>query len=99
VSRLTSGERKELPNGDFACIDQNGGRHLPIENPSHVRDAMSRWPMTYFDSCAAQEAARRKILAAAHKFGMAVSSDDFISYSQTPPLILLQCFSLGGMRE
>ncbi|HEX5415152.1 MAG TPA: DUF6582 domain-containing protein [Chloroflexota bacterium] len=78
MSRLTSGERKELPDSDFAYIDREGGRHLPIENASHVRDAISRWPLTEFESHQAQEEARKKILEAAHKYGIQVSPTDFI---------------------
>ncbi len=84
MSRLTSGERKALPDSDFAWIDRNGERHLPIENPSHVRDAISRWPLTEFDSCQAQEEARKKILSAARKFCIEVSPDDFIVLNKHP---------------
>lgn len=82
MSRLTSGERKDIPDQDFAWIDQNGGRHLPIEDAEHVRDALSRWPVTHFDNCAAQEGARKKILDAAKKYGIQVSSDDKIVRNQ-----------------
>ena len=86
MSRLTSGQRKALPDQDFAWIDQHGERHLPIENPSHVRDALSRWPLTHFDTCEAQEEARKKILAAAKKFGITVSStDDIVRNHHDPP--------------
>lgn len=84
MTRLTSGERKEIPNRDFAWIDKNGGRHLPIENPSHVRDAISRWPLTEIDSCEAQEEARTRILDAAQKYGIEVSQDDFIVQNKHP---------------
>ncbi|HUX88210.1 MAG TPA: hypothetical protein VMW65_14505 [Chloroflexota bacterium] len=86
MSRLTSGQRKALPNEDFAWIDQNGGRHLPIEYAEHVRDALSRWPLTHFDSCEAQEESRKKILAAAQTFGINVSStDDIVRNHHDPP--------------
>jgi len=78
MSRLTSGERKELPDRDYAYIDRDGGRHLPIENASHVRDAISRWPLTEFDSREAQEEARKRIMEAAKKFGIQASPTDFI---------------------
>ena len=78
MSRLTSGERKELPDRDFAYIDRNGGRHLPIENAEHVRDAISRWPLTEFDSHDSREEARKRILEAAKEFGINVSPSDFI---------------------
>ena len=79
MSRLTSGERKELPDRDFAYVDRNGGRHLPIENAEHVRDAISRWPLTEFDSHEGKEEARKRILEAAKKFGVNVAPSDFIA--------------------
>jgi hypothetical protein len=82
MPRLTSEERHELPNQDFAYIDEKGGRHLSIENAEHVRDAMSRWPRTQFHSKEAQEQARRRILAAAKRFGIEVSPDDKIVRNQ-----------------
>lgn len=85
MARLPSGERQELPEGDFAYIDSRGGRHLPIENASHVRDALSRWPLTHFESCLAQEVARTKILDAARRFEIQVSPDDFIVRNQHHP--------------
>lgn len=85
MARLTSGERKELPDRDFAYIDAQGGRHLPIENASHVRDALSRWPLTHFESCTAQEAARVKILDAAKRHKIPVSPDDLIVRNQHHP--------------
>ncbi len=82
MARLTTEERHELPDQDFAYIDSRGERHLPIENAEHVRDAMSRWPRTHFDSQQGQEEARQNILAAAERFGIAVSPDDKIVRGQ-----------------
>ncbi len=78
MTRLTTEQRHELPNSDFAYIDKEGNRHLPIENAEHVRDALSRWPRTHFESEAGKEEARKKILAAAKKFGIEVSPTDKI---------------------
>lgn len=82
MSRLTTEQRHELPNNDFAYIDNSGGRHLPIENAEHVRDAISRWPLTQFDTCEHQEKARKKILEAAKKYSIQISQDDFIVRNQ-----------------
>lgn len=76
MTRLTTEQRHELPDSDFAYIDHEGKRHLPIENAEHVRDALSRWPRTQFDSEASQEQARANILAAAKRFGLEVSPTD-----------------------
>lgn len=42
MAKLTSEERNNLPDSSFAYIDADGGRHYPIENASHVRNAWSR---------------------------------------------------------
>jgi hypothetical protein len=76
MTRLTTEQRHELPDQDFAYIDREGNRHLPIENATHVRDALSRWPRTEFDSYEASQAARDRILDAARRFGIEVSPDD-----------------------
>ncbi len=78
MARLTTEQRHELPDDQFAYIDREGNRHLPIENAEHVRDALSRWPRTHFESRVAQDGARQRILAAAKKFGVDVSPDDKI---------------------
>jgi hypothetical protein len=82
MTRLTTEQRHELPNRAFAYIDQEGNRHLPIENAEHVRDALSRWPLTQFESEAAKEEARKKILAAAKRFGIQVSPTDKIARNE-----------------
>jgi hypothetical protein len=76
MTKLTTEQRHELPDSDFAYIDHEGNRHLPIENAEHVRDALARWPRTRFDSEAGKEEARTNILAAAKTFGIEVSLTD-----------------------
>jgi hypothetical protein len=82
MTRLTTEQRHELPDSDFAYIDREGNRHLPIENATHVRDAMSRWPRTEFDSYEGSQAARTRILEAARQFGIEASPDDKIVRNQ-----------------
>jgi hypothetical protein len=76
MTRLTTEQRHELPDRDFAYIDHEGNRHLPIENAEHVRDALSRWPRTEFESYEASQAARTRILDAARQFEIEVAPDD-----------------------
>jgi hypothetical protein len=78
MTRLTTEQRHEIPDREFACIQKDGKRLLPIENAEHVRDALARWPVTEFESEQCKEEARKKILAAARKFGVAVSPTDKI---------------------
>jgi hypothetical protein len=79
MSELDTKERKALPDRDFAYIDDQGERHLPINDDAHIRDALSRWSQTDFESSSDKEQARRKILAAARKHDIDVSPDDQIA--------------------
>lgn len=72
---LDAAAREDLGASDFAYIDSQGGKHLPINDEAHVRAAMARWNQTTFESDEAKQAAKRKIIAAARKFGIEVSPD------------------------
>ena len=50
MPELDAKEREELKDSDFAYVDKSGDRHLPINDESHVRNAMARWNQTDFDS-------------------------------------------------
>ena len=76
MSELETAERRKLRRNQFAYVDAEGVGHLPINDESHVRNAISRWNQTDFDSKAARERARRKIVAAARRHGIDVSADD-----------------------
>ncbi len=75
MAELTTEERNKLPDSAFAYIDKDGERHLPIHDQEHARNAIARYPRTRFESKAAKERARRKILEAADKFGIEVADD------------------------
>jgi uncharacterized membrane protein len=79
MPELTTEDRERLDRSDFAYVDKDGGEHLPIHDREHVRNAISRWNQTHFESAAAKEKARQKVLAAARKFGVQVSEDDQIN--------------------
>ena len=79
MATLSEQERDDLPDSAFAYIDKDGGRHLPIHDEDHARNAISRYPRTNFESKAAKERSRKHILAAAEKFGIDVSEDAEIS--------------------
>lgn len=72
-------ERERLHGSQFAYVDKEGGEHLPIHDAAHVRNAIARFNQTGFESEAAKERARKKILAAAQRFGIEVSPEDKIS--------------------
>ena len=63
----------------FAYVDKDGEGHLPINDESHVRNAIARWNQTDFPSKTAKKQARRKILAAARRHKIEVSDDDRVA--------------------
>ena len=75
VSDLSTKERDTLRKDQFAYVDDDGGEHLPIHDESHVRNAIARFNQTDFESKAAKERARKKILAAAERHGIEVDED------------------------
>jgi hypothetical protein len=79
MAELTTKQRERLKDSDFAYIDREGQRHLPIHDEEHVRNAIARWNQTDFESADAKEEARKKILRAARKFDVEVSDDDKVA--------------------
>ena len=76
MSELDAQDRDDLRKDQFAYVDRDGGEHLPINDESHVRNAIARWNQTDFDSKTAKEEARKKILRAAERFDIEVDEDD-----------------------
>ena len=79
MAELDAQEREKLKDSEFAYIDRDGERHLPINDESHVRNAIARWNQTDFDTKTAKEEARKKILAAARRHGIEIDDDDKIA--------------------
>jgi hypothetical protein len=79
VAELDTADREKLDKRQFAFVDKQAVGHLPIQDETHVRNAMARWNQTDFPSRAAKERARKKILAAARRHGIDVSQDDLIA--------------------
>ena len=74
---LSTSQRNNLDDSDFAYIDSKGGRHLPINDAAHVRNALARFNQTQFESQAAKDKALAAINAAAKKFGVNTSNKRF----------------------
>jgi class 3 adenylate cyclase len=70
MPRLSAKDRDRLPDSAFAYIDARGRRRLPIHDEAHVRAAFARFNQVRFDSEAAREKARERLLNAAKKFGI-----------------------------
>ncbi len=68
MARLSAAERAALPDRAFAYVDSTGARRLPIFDASHVRNALARFDQVQFESHAARDRARRRLLAAAKRF-------------------------------
>ena len=79
MTDLREKQRKSMPKAVFAYVDKNGEGHLPLNDESHVRNAMARFNQTAFPSVTAKEAARRKVVAAARKHGIEISKDDNVA--------------------
>jgi hypothetical protein len=75
MAELTARGRDKLRSTQFAYVDRKGGEHLPINDEEHIRNAMARFNQTEFESAAAKERARKKIVGAAKRHGIEVSDD------------------------
>ena len=75
MAEMSSEDREDLRKDQFAYVDRDGGEHLPIHDESHVRNAIARFNQTDFESEAAKERARKKILQAADRHGIDVDED------------------------
>src|SRR5216110_66911 len=83
MAELDTAHRERLRKSTFAYVDKNGEGHLPLNDESHVRNAMARFNQTAFPSASAKEGARRKVMAAAKKHGIEASEDDNVSKPAT----------------
>jgi class 3 adenylate cyclase len=70
VARLAPTDRASLPRSAFAYVDSRGRRRLPIHDEAHVRNALARFNQVTFEDEAAREAARKRLLNAAKRFGI-----------------------------
>jgi len=68
---LGARERAQLPDKAFAYIDSQGKRRLPINDASHIRNALARFSQVAFEDEAARDRARTRLLRAALKHGVA----------------------------
>ncbi|HTJ60944.1 MAG TPA: DUF6582 domain-containing protein [Candidatus Saccharimonadales bacterium] len=83
MAELKAKQRKSMNKGVFAYVDKDGEGHLPLNDESHIRNAMARWNQTTFESPAKKEAARRKIVGAARKHKIDLSTGDNVKKSRS----------------
>ena len=67
---LDARARASLRDRDFAYVDSQGRRRLPINDAAHVRNALARFEQVSFEDDASRERAREKLLRAAARFGV-----------------------------
>jgi hypothetical protein len=79
MATLDTRDRERLRSNQFAYVDREGGEHLPIHDAAHVRNAIARFNQTEFESKAAKDRARRKVLSAAKRFDIEVDEDSNIA--------------------
>ena len=70
MSQLNSKKRAQLPKSAFAYVDSRGRKRLPINDESHVRNALARFNQVTFEDEVARERARTRLLNAAKKYGI-----------------------------
>ena len=81
MAELDTAKRERLHDSSFAYVDKGGERHLPINDESHVRNAIARFDQTNFEDSGAKHSAARKILAAARRHDIEVSDDSDVAKS------------------
>lgn len=80
MPELDARDRARLRSTQFAYVDSRGEEHLPLNDEAHVRNAIARFDQTDFESKAAKERARRKILRAAAEHGIEVAEDSNVRH-------------------
>jgi class 3 adenylate cyclase len=70
MATLNALKRTELRDADFAYVDARGRRRLPINDESHVRNALARFNQVVFEDESARTKARTRLLKAAKKYGI-----------------------------
>ena len=83
MAELKAKQRKSMNKDVFAYVDKEGEGHLPLNDESHIRNAMARWNQTKFESPAKKEAARSKIVGAARKHKIDLSDGDKVKKSRS----------------
>jgi len=76
MPRLSTEQQDRLKDHQFAYIDKDGERHLPIPDEGHVRNAIQRFGQTHFESTQKKKHAAEAILKAAHAHKIDVADDD-----------------------
>jgi class 3 adenylate cyclase len=68
MAQLSAGKRSRLPDSAFAYVDAHGRRRLPINDESHVRNALARFGRVAFETEDARQKALTRLMRAARKY-------------------------------
>ena len=79
MPEMSTRQRDKLDKDQFAYVDRKGGEHLPIHDESHIRNAISRFNQTDFQSDNAKQEAAQKILRAARRHDIEVDDDSDVA--------------------
>jgi hypothetical protein len=79
MAKITYKTRRALPDREFAFPEQ---RKEPLENASHVRNAVARFEQVAGVTDADRDAAWQRILAAARTYGVTVHKKDWRDHGQ-----------------
>ena len=79
MAALRERDRDRLRSSQFAYVDRKGEEHLPINDESHIRNAMARWNQTEFQSETAKEKARQRVVGAARRHGIEVDKSSNVA--------------------
>ena len=79
MPELSTKQRDDLRKDQFAYVDREGGEHLPIHDESHIRNAISRFNQTDFQSNSAKQEAAKKIVSAAKRHDIEVDEDSDVA--------------------
>lgn len=72
---LDAAAQQELSASDFAYIDSEGGRHLPMNDAAHARAALARFDQTTFEDDAAKRRAWKRLMTRCKELGIEVGQD------------------------
>ena len=79
MPELSTQQRNRLKDDQFAYIDKDGERHLPLHDDEHIRNAIARFGQTHFESAQAKERAAKAVMKAAKKHGVEVEEGDDVA--------------------
>jgi hypothetical protein len=83
MATLDTQDREKLRKNQFAYVDSDGGEHLPVHDAAHVRNAVSRFSQTEFESRTAKREAAKKVMRAAERHGVDVGDDSDVRRAAT----------------